>query len=132
MGNWNLNIQGIGSHHNNGCASDIDEMAKEFVAKLIYHGQNVQSATLTYGGEENILNGSKPSNKTVKVIINSKNCCINELTTYREIVSVIGFSGNPTVTYSKAKFNKSGILTDFNNLWVQDGTIIECIHTGNA
>jgi hypothetical protein len=48
MGNWNINIQGVGSHHNGKPEIDADLMAVEFVAFLKTKGHTVESATFTH------------------------------------------------------------------------------------
>jgi len=55
MGNWNITIQGVGSHHNGKPEIDANEVAKEFVHKLIKQGQTINVATFTYGGEEPLI-----------------------------------------------------------------------------
>ena len=52
MGNWNINIQGIGCHHNKDNPKDADVMAKEFAKLLNDAGHNVQHATFTSGSAE--------------------------------------------------------------------------------
>lgn len=51
MGNWAINIQGIGCHHNENPDIDADLAAAAFFAKLREMGQHVESATFTYGGK---------------------------------------------------------------------------------
>lgn len=53
MGNWNINIQGIGAHHNSS-TSDIDFLVTEFINKIHNAGQRIEIATLTYGGKEDL------------------------------------------------------------------------------
>jgi hypothetical protein len=55
MGNWNIIIQGTGPHHNNKPEIDANELAKEFVKKLIEQGQSIQGASFTSGSEEWLL-----------------------------------------------------------------------------
>ena len=55
MGNWNVNIQGVGAHHNSDPKNDANEAAKEFVAKLISQGHKILSASFTYGAEDWLL-----------------------------------------------------------------------------
>ena len=56
MGNWTLHIEGIGGHHN-GIPSDADALAKEAVKLLTDGGQTVTTASMTYGGSEDLLTG---------------------------------------------------------------------------
>ena len=53
MGNWNINIQGTGCHHNM-AFNDADKMAREFVASLREKGHTVQVATFTVGSMEEL------------------------------------------------------------------------------
>lgn len=55
MGNWNINIQGVGAHHNTDNAVDANQMAKAFVEDLQRNGHFIESAVFTYGGKENLL-----------------------------------------------------------------------------
>ncbi len=52
MGNWNINIQGIGAHHNLNNPTDANLMADRFVAELKAAGHVVESATFTYGAKQ--------------------------------------------------------------------------------
>jgi hypothetical protein len=49
MSNYNINIQGIGAHHNKDNPKDADKMAAEFVEKLREAGHNVIRAEITTG-----------------------------------------------------------------------------------
>lgn len=68
MGNWNINIQGIGHHHNakdNPYAStDADVMANDFAKALVKSGHAVQDATFTYGGAESLAIETAPKPQT--------------------------------------------------------------------
>lgn len=55
MGNWNINIQGIGSHHNTDNPKDADLMAWDFVQRLKEAGHTVEHATFTAGSKTDIL-----------------------------------------------------------------------------
>lgn len=59
MGNWNINIQGVGCHHNAKAAIDADLALKEFVAKLKSQGHSIEKATFTYGGREDFTHIGK-------------------------------------------------------------------------
>lgn len=52
MGNWNINVQGIGCHHNSKAPKDADVMAAEFVRQLLEAGHTVEHATFTSGSKE--------------------------------------------------------------------------------
>lgn len=54
MGNWNINIQGIGPHHNEKRVDDAEKMAKSFVTELRRMGHTVQVATFTWGSMEEL------------------------------------------------------------------------------
>lgn len=54
MGNWNINIQGVGMHHNDK-PEDAEKMAAEFALKLHQAGHTVEAATFTYGAKQDIL-----------------------------------------------------------------------------
>lgn len=53
MGDWNISIRGLGSHHNSQPA-DAERMAAKFVKELRAAGHSVKAATFTFGGEEDL------------------------------------------------------------------------------
>ena len=55
MGNWNISIHGVGSHHNRKHKNDANRLAAKFVKELQAAGHSVSAATITYGGEEQLL-----------------------------------------------------------------------------
>jgi hypothetical protein len=55
VGNWNINVQGVGAHHNADYHQDANRMASQFVQALIDAGHTVQSATFTSGSADNLL-----------------------------------------------------------------------------
>lgn len=55
MGNWNINIQGIGSHHNEGNKADAQYLAARFVEQLKASGHTIEAASFTSGGKEDLL-----------------------------------------------------------------------------
>lgn len=56
MGNWNITIRGVGSHHNRAYPNDANRMAAEFVKKLKDAGHSVVAASITHGAEDDISN----------------------------------------------------------------------------
>lgn len=54
MGNWNISIKGVGVHHNKSYPDDANRIAAECVAKLRAAGHSIASATITYGGDDNL------------------------------------------------------------------------------
>lgn len=65
MGNWNINIQGIGAHHNDDYPKDANKMAKDFVQSLLIAGHTVENAEFTYGGKEELLEKFEPAKEHV-------------------------------------------------------------------
>lgn len=55
MGNWNITVRGVGVHHNKKLPADANRMAAKFVKELKAAGHTVTGATVTYGGEDNIV-----------------------------------------------------------------------------
>lgn len=55
MGNWNINIQGIGCHHNQKAEIDANLAAEEFVRTLQKQGHTIESAVFTSGGKDDLL-----------------------------------------------------------------------------
>lgn len=60
MGNWAINVQGIGAHHNENADIDADLAAAAFVETLRKQGHMVESATFTYGGKVDLCPRSSP------------------------------------------------------------------------
>lgn len=58
MGNWNISIHGVGSHHNKDYERDADRMAARFVEDLKRAGHSVSKATITHGAESDITDGA--------------------------------------------------------------------------
>lgn len=54
MGNYNINIQGIGSHHNENLRQDAQRMAARFVEQLKAAGHKIEHAEFTSGGKEDL------------------------------------------------------------------------------
>lgn len=54
MGNWNITVRGMGSHHNKKYAKDANRMAAKFVQDLKDAGHSVASASFTHGAEDDI------------------------------------------------------------------------------
>lgn len=55
MGNWNINVQGVGCHHNGPSHNtDANNMARRFVEELRKAGHTIQGATFTHGGAETL------------------------------------------------------------------------------
>jgi hypothetical protein len=65
MGNWNINVQGIGCHHNN-IPSDADRMAAQFVRDLRAAGHTVEGATFTSGSKVDIAVSAAPENSQTR------------------------------------------------------------------
>lgn len=55
MGNWNVSIRGVGCHHN-GKPYDVEQIAKKVVDELKAAGHSVIAASVTTGGEIDLLN----------------------------------------------------------------------------
>jgi hypothetical protein len=51
MGNWNISIDGTGSHHNHS-PSDVNVVLGEIVKLLATSGQHVERVCLTYGARQ--------------------------------------------------------------------------------
>jgi hypothetical protein len=65
MGNWNINIQGVGCHHNGNGVIDADLLSEEFVKRLKTAGQVVEHATFTHGGKVELQeNAAKTARQT--------------------------------------------------------------------
>lgn len=59
MGNWNIEIKGVGAHHN-GVDEDADRMARAFVQQLAEDGHAIEAASFTVadgdeGSSESIM-----------------------------------------------------------------------------
>jgi hypothetical protein len=56
MGNWAINIQGIGAHHNKAHNEDANRMARRFVRALKKAGHMIERADFTHGAKEDLGN----------------------------------------------------------------------------
>jgi hypothetical protein len=65
MGNWNINIQGVGCHHNNKPEIDAYLAMTQFVKNLKIQGHTIESASFTYGGKTDILNSLEIEKRAV-------------------------------------------------------------------
>ena len=54
MGDWAIFVKGIGIHHNRKMEKDANRMAAKFVKELREAGHNVQFASFTHSGNDNI------------------------------------------------------------------------------
>ncbi len=55
MGNWSLNVRGVGCHHN-GKAYDVEQLTADFVERLRAAGHTVDDAVITCGSEVQVIN----------------------------------------------------------------------------
>lgn len=58
MGNWTITIHGVGSHHNPEVPTDANRMTAKFVDELKAAGHNVEGASFTHGGREDLLSST--------------------------------------------------------------------------
>ena len=58
MGNWAINIQGVGSHHNKALENDANRLSRKFVRELKKAGHHIERADFTFGGKEDLLDES--------------------------------------------------------------------------
>jgi hypothetical protein len=61
MGNWNINIQGVGPHHNQDNPRDADRLAAMFVEVLREAGHTVEHATFTSGSKTDLAPATRPT-----------------------------------------------------------------------
>lgn len=52
MGNWAINIQGVGCHHGSKNPTDANRMARRFVKDLKEAGHHIERADFTHGAKE--------------------------------------------------------------------------------
>lgn len=133
MGNWNINIQGVGCHHNGKPDLDADLAAIEFVAKLRAQGHTVEAASFTSGSKLDLLEAAKPRTEQVSdVTINGRSKTVNPVLSYENLLDHLELTGTPSCTYSHARFGKQGILHPGESIEVIPGTRICMVHTNNA
>jgi len=60
MGNWTINIEGTGCHHNGRDDIDADLLAPKLVQQLKDQGQHIEHATFTSGGRIDVLKKMDP------------------------------------------------------------------------
>ena len=54
MGDWAIFVKGVGAHHNKNYPKDANRIAAKFVEELREAGHNVQFASFTHSGNDNI------------------------------------------------------------------------------
>jgi hypothetical protein len=54
MGNWAINIQGVGSHHNSANPTDANRLARKLVRDLKSAGHHIERADFTHGAKEDL------------------------------------------------------------------------------
>ncbi len=54
MGNWHISIEGVGPHHNENYLGDANKMAEDFVSELKGAGHQINKASFTHGGSEDL------------------------------------------------------------------------------
>lgn len=66
MGDWNITVRGVGSHHNTDNPADANVMTASFVRALKAAGHIVVSATFTYGCADDLTEVEPASSESVK------------------------------------------------------------------
>jgi hypothetical protein len=129
MGNWNITIQGIGSHGNGKPEIDADLLAVDFVNYLQSRGQIIESASFTCGGKVDLIEKSG----RVKILVNGVSYKSLHTVSYEEVKKLAGFIAPVvTITFRKAKFENAGILGLGQSIKVIDGTIFDVADTSNV
>ena len=59
MGNWAINIQGVGSHHNKANPSDANRLARKLVKELKAAGHHIERADFTHGAKEDLTDAAQ-------------------------------------------------------------------------
>lgn len=130
MGNWNINIQGVGCHHNGKPDIDADLAAADFVERLKLQGHTVESASFTSGGKTDLL---AVQVEKCRVVINGVGADLNARATYEEIVEASGVKARqPSVMYCNAVGKPEGILSPGQSIRCQTGTRVSVADTSNA
>lgn len=134
MGNWSINIQGTGPHHNGKPEIDADQAAAELVAKLQRQGHSIDSACFFSGGKLDLLEAVKPA-KSCRVIVNGNEVQVAGVVSYEELTRFIdsGFAGLlATIAFSRARYGRHGVLAPGETVEACEGTIFDVCYTGNA
>jgi len=58
MGNWNINIQGVGCHHNTNNPTDANLLTEDFIKRLKAAGHWIEHANFTHGGKDYAVEAS--------------------------------------------------------------------------
>jgi hypothetical protein len=110
MGNWNINIQGMGCHHNENNPTDADRLAAEFVQVLKNAGHTVESANFTYGSKEEITFGKQLRKAAAAAVV----VLVGLLAGFSPAVSA------PAVEYAAGQWTVAGFASyrahEFNSL----------------
>ncbi len=144
MGNWNINIQGTGPHHN-GKPQDADFIANELVAMLRGMGHTITSAGfMPIGERDNIMELSKPLVGPVMAKVNGQSHEFDGgIVKYEDVVGAAYrastpedktrmLANRPTITFSRARFGKEGILSPGEQIEILPGAVFSVAHTGAA
>ncbi len=139
MGDWNINIQGTGCHHNGKPEIDADLASIEFVKALRAQGHVIRSATFTSGTKTCLLEkANQPTLVTdqVGIVINGRLYLVSGAAiSYESVRALAGLSGFPTVTYRKTigkDSERSGILSAGGSVSDIGEMIFSVAHTGSA
>jgi hypothetical protein len=68
MGDWNINIQGTGCHHNQNEKIDADLASVEFVKTLKAQGHTIHDATFITGGKTDLVEAAGIEKKNAETI----------------------------------------------------------------
>lgn len=52
MGNWNMTVVGVGSHHNKDYPKDADRLFAKFLKELKDAGHSITHSSFTFGAAE--------------------------------------------------------------------------------
>ena len=107
MGNWNINIQGVGAHNNGKPEFDADLTAARFVAELRAQGHTVEAASFTHGGKVDLL--ASPQRH---VSVNGVSYEVEgDAVSYEQIVQLSGIAAKQPSVVAKHHFFVGRILT---------------------
>lgn len=140
MGNWNVTITGVGSHHN-ADPSDVEQMTLKFVEQLRAKGHNVVTATVHAGSETQVIDRPAapanilPDTGMRRVTLNGQQITTTATTLTYERACTMAYENpelNPSVTLKNPGSEGVILSPGSGEVELKAGAVINVQRTGNA
>jgi len=140
MGNWNVNLTGVGCHHN-ADPNDVEQLTAKFVEQLRKAGHNVVTATVHTGGETQVIDRPAaqanilPDTGRRVVTVNGKDVDTTAATLNYERACRLAWEDpafNPSVTVKNPGAEGVILSPGRGEVKLQPGAVINVQRTGSA